>query len=63
MEKRKVENTFLYVAKMPVTPSTIGVFKPKIVMPEIILKEYSQKELQTILLHRSEERRVGKECT
>lgn len=51
MEKRNVENTFLYVAKMPVTPSTIGVFKPKIVMPEIILKEYSQKELQTILLH------------
>ncbi len=51
MEKRKVEDTFVYVTKMPVTPSTVGVFQPKIIMPEIILKEYNQKELQTILLH------------
>lgn len=51
MEKRKMEGICIYVTKMPVTPSTIGVFRPKIVMPEIILKEYEQKEFQTILLH------------
>lgn len=59
MEKRMVEDTFIYVTKMPVTPSTIGVFKPKIVMPEIILKKYSQKELQTILLHEKTHIQLG----
>lgn len=51
MEKIKVENTFVYVAKMPVTPSAAGVFRPKIVMPEVMLKEYEAEELRTILLH------------
>lgn len=59
MEKRKVENTFVYVAKMPVTPSTTGVFRPKIIMPEIMLKEYESKELQTILLHEKVHIRLG----
>lgn len=59
MEKRKVENTVVYVAGMPVTPSTIGIFRPKIVMPEIILKEYDRKELQTILLHEKTHIRLG----
>ncbi len=38
MEKRKVEDTFVYVTKMPVTPSTVGVFQPK----NIIKKNYRQ---------------------
>ena len=38
MEKREVEGTCIYVTKMPVTPSTIGIFRPKIIMPEVILK-------------------------
>ncbi len=59
MEKRKMEGTFIYVTKMPVTPSTIGVFKPKIVMPEVILKEYNQKDLQTILLHEKTHIQLG----
>lgn len=59
MEKRKVEDTFIYVTKMPVTPSTIGVFRPKIVMPEVILKEYDRKELRIILLHEKTHIRLG----
>lgn len=59
MEKRKIENTFVYVAKMPVTPSTTGVFRPKIIMPEVMLKEYDNKELQTILLHEKVHIRLG----
>lgn len=34
-EKRTVDGTVIYVTKTPVTPSAIGVFKPKIVMPEV----------------------------
>ena len=59
MEKRKVEDTFIYVTQLPVTPSVIGVFRPKIVMPEIILKEYDKTELQTILLHEKTHIRLG----
>lgn len=51
MEKRDAWGTCIHVTKMPVTPSTIGIFRPKIIMPEVILKEYDQKDLQTILLH------------
>ena len=59
MEKRNVEGTIVYVAKMPVTPSTIGIFKPRIVMPEVMLKEYNSTELQTILLHEKTHIRLG----
>lgn len=59
MEKRKVDNTIIYVTKMPVTPSTIGIFRHKIIMPEIILKEYSNEEFQTILLHEKTHIQLG----
>ena len=59
MEKRKLQDTLVYVAKMPVTPLTIGVFKPRIVIPEIILKEYDQGELQAVLLHEKTHIRLG----
>lgn len=59
MEKRKVDGTFVYVTNVPVTPSTVGAFRPKIVMPEIMLKEYDREELQTILLHEKMHIRLG----
>lgn len=59
MEKRKLGNTAVYVAPMPVTPFTTGIFRPKIVIPEILLEEYTQEELQTILLHEKTHIRSG----
>ena len=59
MERRILEDTSVYVAKMPATPSTIGIFRPKIVMPEVMLKEYSPKELHTILLHEKTHIQLG----
>lgn len=59
MEKREACGTCIYVTKMPVTPSTIGIFRPKIIMPEVILKEYDQKDLQTILLHEKTHIQLG----
>ena len=59
MEKRNVEDTLIYITKLPVTPSTIGVFSPKIVIPEIMVKEYDRTELQTILLHEKTHIRLG----
>lgn len=51
MEKRMVEGTLLYVTDIPVTPFAAGVFRPKIVVPGVILKEYGEEEQKTILLH------------
>lgn len=59
MEKRELEGTFIYVTGIPVTPSTVGVFRPRIVMPEVILKEYDREEIQTILLHEKTHIRLG----
>lgn len=59
MEKRKIDDTFIYVARIPVTPSTIGIFRPRIVMPEVMLKKYDRKELQTILLHEKTHIQLG----
>ncbi len=59
MEQRKVDGMAIYVTKTPVTPSALGLFRPKIVMPEVILDEYDQKEFQTILLHEKTHIRLG----
>ncbi len=59
MEKRNLDGNTVYVAKMPVTPSAIGVLRPKIIMPALMWKEYDKKELQTILLHEKTHIRLG----
>lgn len=59
MEKRTVCQTPVYVTDMPVTPSAIGVFSPKIVMPGVILEEYDRKEVEMILLHEKVHIRLG----
>lgn len=59
MEKRMVGDTAVYVTKLPITPSAVGVFRPKIVLPEIILQRYDDQELQTILLHEKTHIRLG----
>lgn len=59
MERRELEGTSVFVTDIPVTPSTVGVFRPKIVMPEIILKKYDREEIQTILLHEKTHIRLG----
>ena len=59
MEKRTVGGTPVYVTDTPVTPAAIGVFRPRVVMPEAILKEYTDKEIQTILLHEKTHIQLG----
>jgi len=42
MERKNVDGMAVYVTQMPVTPSVIGVLQPKIIIPEIMWKEYDQ---------------------
>ncbi|MCH5265944.1 MAG: M56 family metallopeptidase [Lachnospiraceae bacterium] len=59
MERRKVDGTFIYVTALPVTPFTIGVLRPRIVMPEVVLEEYDREDFQAILLHEKTHIRLG----
>ena len=59
MEKREVEGTVVCVTDIPVTPFTIGVFRPRIIMPGVILEEYSREEVEMILLHEKVHIRLG----
>ena len=51
MEKSEFEHTPIYISDIPTTPFAMGILKPKIVIPRIILEKYSSEEIQTILLH------------
>lgn len=59
MKRRQVNGVSVFVTKLPVTPYTIGVFCPKIILPQAILEQYSEKELRAILLHEKEHIRSG----
>ena len=59
MEKREVGGTCIYVVDIPITPFTIGIFRPKIIMPKVMLEEYDSEEIQTILLHEKIHIRLG----
>lgn len=51
MEKGEINGTYIYIADIPVTPFTIGIFRPRIIMPKVMLEEYDSEEIQIILLH------------
>lgn len=59
MERRQIAGVSVYVTEFPVTPYTAGVLRPRIVMPRIILEQYSEEECKAILLHEKEHIRLG----
>lgn len=57
--QQDIGGTTIYVTDLPVTPSAIGVFRPKIIMPKAILENYSPEDVQAILLHEKTHIRLG----
>lgn len=49
----------IYVSDTVVSPFTTGCLRPKIVMPEKMLEQLNEEELQTILLHEKVHIRLG----
>ena len=45
MEKVMFENVRIYVTDMNITPFTVGLLKPKIVLPKVMADSYSKDEL------------------
>ena len=51
MAKREVAGTQVYVDPLPVTPFTTGLFRPRIVLPQLFLEQCTQEEMELVLLH------------
>lgn len=51
MERVSLDNTVVSVTDMNVTPFTVGLFAPKIVIPKVMLEGYGGDELKTVIQH------------
>ncbi len=51
MKKVSLNNMQIRITDMKVTPFTVGLLKPVIVIPEVIWESYSQEELMTVVQH------------
>ena len=59
MKKVMFENICFYVTDINITPFTVGLLKPKIVLPEVMANRYSKGELKTIMQHEQTHIRLG----
>ena len=59
MEKVSVDHMEIRITDMIVTPFTVGLLKPKIVMPKVIWESYNYDELQSVLQHERTHIRLG----
>ena len=59
MERVSLDNTVVSVTDMNVTPFTVGLFAPKIVIPKVMLESYSRDELKAVIQHERTHIRLG----
>jgi hypothetical protein len=51
MEKVSLDNMQVRITDMNVTPFTVGLFAPKIVIPKVMLESYSREESRSVIQH------------
>lgn len=59
MGKVMFENVRIYVTDMNITPFTVGLLKPKIVLPKVMADSYSKDELKSVIQHEQTHIRLG----
>lgn len=59
MEKVSLDNMQVRITDMNVTPFTVGLLKPKIVIPKVVWGSYSQDELKSVVQHERTHIRLG----
>ena len=59
MEKVSLDNMQVRITDMNVTPFTVGLFAPKIVIPKVMLESYSREELRSVIQHEQTHIRLG----
>ncbi len=59
MEKVSLDNIQVSVPDMNITPFTVGMLKPKIVIPKVIFENYDRDELAAVVQHEQTHIRLG----
>ena len=59
MEKQQIGGREIYISDAPVTPFSTGLIRTQIVLPRIILQEYNENEIETIIAHEKVHIRMG----
>lgn len=59
MERRTVNDKPVYMTEMKVTPFAVGLLRPKIVLPEVLVNSYSRQEIEEIIRHEQTHIRLG----
>ncbi len=59
MEKVSLDNIQVRITDINVTPFTVGLLKPKIVIPKVVWESYSQDELKSVVQHERTHIRLG----
>ncbi len=59
MEKVMFENIHIHVTEMNITPFTVGLVKPKIVLPRVMVESCGREELKTVIRHEQTHIRLG----
>lgn len=49
----------VYVCENMVTPFAVGLFSPKIIVPDVMMRQYGREDLETILFHEKTHIRLG----
>ena len=59
MEKVSLDNMQVRITDMNVTPFTVGLLKPKIIIPKVVWGSYSRDELKSVIQHERTHIRLG----
>ena len=59
METVMFEKSKIYIADINITPFTVGLLKPRIVLPKVMWDSYNRDELKLIILHEQTHIRLG----
>ncbi len=59
MERVSLDNMQVRITDMNVTPFTVGLFAPKIVIPKVMLESYSREGLRSVIQHEQTHIRLG----
>ena len=59
MEKVSLDHMQVRITDVNVTPFTVGLFAPRIVIPKVMLESYSREELRSVIQHERTHIRLG----
>ncbi len=59
MKKQFLGGKLIFITDMNVTPFTVGLIRPKIVLPKVMVDSYSGEEIEAIIRHEQTHIRLG----